>query len=378
MANMFNYKEIANGLKKGYQDMLFNGDYVNPSETDVNEMELSSYFADMVNMGKNAIVYYLKEIIYSRLLKDEEDEYYPNVANERRIGRLVKFACVIDEEFYNKISSEINAYVKGIKESEEIEEESFEENEDIEFDDNTGTLIHDFIFNEMVDNDFVTLLDYLNEDISCSSDEWNNLEDILMNINDTLEVLELYVNDDNAYEKIDKTLLKTASFDKVYENCKSFLISEGEHVTTIEDIDGLDMYRISLESDERSDQNFDIETESSYLVYDNEFKQFFVEQNVYDNKNDVEYKIECGYDEEGDEIIFNIYKNLEAVCEIGTSTKGMLLGDFIPYFNQSAEDGEEAKLFAIFYLKAHLLLLSADEEMKSIGLGSIEDFGIII
>lgn len=376
MTNMFNFKEIADGLKKGYQDMLFNGDYVNPGQIDSDDMELSPYFKDMVCMGKNAITYYLKEIIYSRLEKDEEDEFYHNVAVERRLGKLVKFACVIDEEFYNKINSEIEGFVQGIKDSQEIAKEEF--CEDYEFDDNTSTIIHDFIFNEMIDDDFVTLNDYLEEGITCSSDEWNNLDDILMNINDALEVLELYVNDENQYEKLNATLLKTTSFDKTYENVKTFLMEEGEHVTTIEDIDGLDMYKLSLETDERSDQGFDIETESSYLVYDNEFKQLFVEQNVYDDKNDVEYKIECGYDQEGDEIIFNIYKNLEAVCEIGTSTKGLLIGNFITFFNECAEDSEEAKLFTIFYLKAHLLLIDAEEEIRSIGLGSLEDLGIII
>ncbi len=375
MEKMFDYKEIATGLKKGYQDMLFNGSYCEPSEVEVNEMQLSEGFIDMVSMGKNAIIYFLKDIMYSRLEKDDEEQFFVSVADERVIAKLVKFAIVIDEEFYSKIDCKINEFTKAVQ---GIDDEFSKEDMTPSVEDNTSELIKEFLFNEMIDFDFITLLDYFKEDITTDSDEWDNLEEILMNINDTLDVLESYIYDEEEYEKLKVTLLKTERFSKTYEDAKAFLMSEGEHVVAIEDIDGLDMYKLSLEPNTDFDSDLNIETESSYLVYDNSFKQFIVEQNVYDNNADVDYKVECGYDEEGDEIIFNIYKNLEAVCEIGSNTKGFLIGNFIPYFTKTASSDEEAQLFATLYVKIRELIKEANEELASIGIGSFEDFGIIL
>lgn len=372
MEKIFDYIEIAEGLKEAYQDMLFNGTYCSDCEiSEDDEMELNEDFIDMVRIGKNAIIYYLKQIIFTKLESDNIERLSSDVSNERNISRLVKDAVVIDENFYENINLIIEKYdnnLSDISDSLDVEEEP-------EKVDNTSEVIKEFLFNELIDEEFNTLQDYYEEEITTESEEYENLEETLLNINDVIDTLDTYVNSSSLVQGKEINILKTDRFEDTSISIKNFLKSEGEHVTQIEDIDGLNMYKVSLDLD--NEACCPVQTEEANLVYDEDFKQIFVEIDLFDTNNEGKYKVECGYDEENDEIFFDVYKDLEAVCQIGSNTKGFLLGTYLDYFRDSAENEDEFSLLVYAYFKARMAIEEANKELINLGIGTFEDLGII-
>ncbi len=372
MEKIFDYIEIAQGLKEAYQDMLFNATYCSDCLASENgEMELNDSFVDMVGIGKNAIIYYLKQIIFTKLESDNVERLYSSVSEERNISRLVKDAVVIDEKFYTNINLFIDELDKNLCD----ESDSLDLEDEPETRDNTSEVIREFLFNELIDLDFNTLLDFYDEEVTTESEDYEYLEETLLNINDVLSLLDRYVKSSSLVEGKEINVLKTDRFEETSASIKNFLKTEGNHITKIEDIEGLNMYMVSLDVDDEPCSP--VHTTEANLVYDEEFKQIFVAIDFFNPKNESQYKVECGYDEINDEIFFDIYKNLEAVCQIGSNTKGFLLGTYFDYFRDSAEDADEFSLFVYAYFKVRVALDQANGELLNLGIGTFEDLGII-